>query len=162
MNRTTIFIGFIFFVIQTACYSQGAKTQGGTEAGKTNSVFSSFSKFSDGKETNLDKGVNIVTMFSLDCENCMQTAKQLGEMKKIEKLPSIYFLFLGTEEQVEDFFSVAECRFPYLILETSQFFLLLDAPYPPRVCLLNQGRINADFKAGNEFTKEKLKSVLTN
>jgi hypothetical protein len=127
---------------------------------KNTSIFSPFKKFNSGTEVDLDKGKNIVTMFSLDCEDCMETAKKIDEINITSKIPPVYFLFLGTEDQVDDFFSATQCRFPYIILESSIFFSLLDAPYPPRVCIMMNGKIISDFKAGNEFTKEKFKNAL--
>jgi hypothetical protein len=101
-------------------------------------------------------------MFSLDCDDCMETAKLIGEMSKSIKLPPVHILFLGTEDQVEIFFTVAECRFPYKILDPSAFFSLLNAPYPPRVCVMKDGKMMNDFKAGNEISKEKLQNALLN
>jgi hypothetical protein len=129
---------------------------------KNISSFAPFKKFNEGAEVDLNKGQHLVSMFSLDCDDCMETAKLIGEMNKSVKLPPVHILFLGTEDQVENFFTVAECRFPYKILDAQTFFSLLDAPYPPRVCIMKDGKIMADFKAGNEISKEKLEKALLN
>jgi hypothetical protein len=128
---------------------------------KNISIFSPIRKFNVGAEVDLDKGKHLVIMFSLDCDDCMGTAKQICEMNKSGKLPPVHILFLGVEDDVENFFTIAACRFPYKILEPQTFFSLLDAPYPPRVCVMNDGKIMADFKAGNEFSKEKLENALS-
>jgi hypothetical protein len=166
MRRKNINIAiFIFFegilLVFSGHHHLYAQNKSKENSLHSTSIFSPFKKFSGATEVDLDKGKNIVTMFSLDCEDCMETAKQIGEISKEIKLPSTYFLFLGTEEQIEDFFAEAQCRYPYIILDPSTFFSIIDAPYPPRVCLLTEGKITADFKAGNEFTKEKLKNALT-
>src|SRR3972149_4507541 len=59
----------------------------GTEETKANpiksvSVFASFKDFSDNQNVNLDEGIKLVCLFSLDCEDCMETARKLGQARK--------------------------------------------------------------------------------
>ena len=124
------------------------------------SMYAPFKNFSDGIPVNLDEGKKIVTLFSLDCEHCMETAKKIGELGKKIKLPPTYFLFWGTQDQVENFFTVAQCRFPYKILEPGVFFPLLgNAPAPPRVSYLHNGNIVGDYDF-NSFSIEKLEEAI--
>ncbi|HSZ25316.1 MAG TPA: MauE/DoxX family redox-associated membrane protein [Cytophagaceae bacterium] len=127
---------------------------------KKTSVYASFKKFNDGISTNLDEGRKIVTLFSLDCEHCMETAKKIGELSKKRSMPPTFFLFWGTEDQVENFFRVAQCRFPYKIIEPTLFFQLLgSAPSPPKVTYLCNGNILSEYD-NTTFKIEKLEEML--
>ncbi len=124
------------------------------------STYAPFKKFSDGTIADLDEGRKIVTLFSLECEHCMETAKKLGELAKKRKLPTTVFLFWGTEDQVENFFKVAQCRFPYKIIDPSTFFQLLgSAPSPPKVSFLCNGNMIAEFD-NSSFSIEKLEEAI--
>ena len=83
------------------------------EKPKVKSVFAAFREFSGGEIVNLDNGIKLVCLFSLDCEDCMQTAFKLGQAKNDWKnFPKVYILFLGEEEQVNNFFDAAAMTFP--------------------------------------------------
>jgi hypothetical protein len=124
------------------------------------SAYAPFKKYNDGIYTNLDEGRKIVTLFSLECEHCMETAKKIGELSRKKSIPAPYFLFWGSEDQVENFFKVAQCRFPYKIIEPTTFFQLLgSAPSPPKVMYLCNGNVLAEFDNAS-FTIEKLEEVL--
>ncbi len=124
------------------------------------SAYAPFKKFSDGVVADLDNGRKIVTLFSLECDHCMETAKKIGELSQKKSIPPVYYLFWGTEDQVENFFKVAQYRFPYKIIEPSTFFQLLgSAPSPPKVSVLCNGNIVADFD-NSTFSIEKLEEAL--
>ncbi len=124
------------------------------------SPYAAFKKFNNGMVADLDDGRKIVTLFSLECEHCMETAKKIGELSKKRTLPPVFFLFWGTEDQVENFFKVAECRFPYKVIDASIFFQLLgSAPAPPKVTFLCNGNTIAEYD-NKTFTIEKLDAVL--
>lgn len=115
------------------------------ESKKSVSIFGSFHNFSDEKNVNLDEGQKLVCLFSLDCEDCMETAHKLGQAKKeMANFPQIYILFLGEENQVNNFFDAAAMSFPYKIISAQSFFPLIKN-YPPRIVLLNNGRIIGDW-----------------
>ena len=116
---------------------------------KVKSVFAAFREFSGGEIVNLDNGIKLVCLFSLDCEDCMETARKLGKAKKEwNKFPSLYILFLGEEDQVKGFFEVAETIFSYKIISPQTFFPLIKN-YPPRIVLLNNGNIIGDWDYEN-------------
>lgn len=113
---------------------------------KTTSIFAPYKNFSTGITTNLDAGKNIVCLFNVDCDHCMQTCKDLVEINKTNKLPPVYILFWGDESQKEAFFKFAGGSFPYAFVDAGKFFRLLDkAPSPPRIVVLNEGNIVGDF-----------------
>ena len=124
---------------------------------KTTSIFAAYKSFNTGI-TNLDSGKNIVCLFNVDCDHCMQTAKDLVEWNKANKLPPVYILFWGEESQKEAFFKFAGGTFPYAFIDAGKFFRLLDkAPSPPRVVVLNEGNIVGDFTS-----KKNKKEALNN
>lgn len=122
---------------------------------RTISVFASFKEFSGNKSVNLDDGMKIVCLFSLDCEDCMETAFKLGQAKHDRNnFPPLYILFLGDEAQVNNFFDAAATTFPYKIISPQAFFPLIKN-YPPRIVLLNNGKIIGDWGYEN-FSVEDL------
>lgn len=124
------------------------------------SIYAGFKNYSDGVTANVDKGTSIVCMLSLECEHCMETARQIGELNKEQKLPPVYFLFFGSPGELDYFFEVAKYKFPYKIVEPQVFFPLLgDIPSPPRVSVLKEGNIVADFD-NDSFSKDKLKKAI--
>lgn len=123
---------------------------------KTTSIFAPYKNFSTGITTNLDAGKNIVCLFNVDCDHCMQSAKELVEFNKANKLPPIYILFWGDESQKEAFFKFSGGSFPYAFVDAGKFFRLLDkAPSPPRIVVLNEGNIVGDFTS-DTFKKQAL------
>ncbi len=116
-----------------------------TNPQKTASVFASFKVFSGNQLVNLDDGIKIVGLFSLDCEDCMETAFKLGQVKQEwNNFPPLYILFLGDEAQVNNFFDAAATTFPYKIISPQAFFPLIKN-YPPRIVLLKNGKIIGDW-----------------
>jgi len=127
---------------------------------KSVSVFASFKEFSENQTVNLDEGIKLVCLFSLDCEDCMETAHKLGNAKKEwSNFPPLYILFLGSEDQLNNFFDAAAMTFPYKIISPQSFFPLIKN-YPPRVVLLNNGNIIGDWGYEN-FNVEELRKNLT-
>jgi hypothetical protein len=123
---------------------------------RTTSIFAPYKTFSTGINTDLDAGKNIVCLFNVDCDHCMQTCKDLIEFNKANKLPPVYILFWGDESQKDAFFKFAGGSFPYAFVDAGKFFRLLDkAPSPPRVVVLNEGNIVGDFTS-DTFKKQAL------
>lgn len=111
------------------------------------SIFAPYTNFSNGA-TNLDAGRQIVCLFNVDCDHCMNTAKEICEINKTSKLPPVHIIFWGEESQKDAFFKFAGCTFPYTFVEATKFFRLLDkAPSPPRIVVLNEGNIVGDFSS---------------
>ncbi len=124
---------------------------------KTVSVYTPFSVFTtlDGSKTvDLNDGEKIVAILSLDCDHCIAAAKCLSELYKKGKIPKVYALFLGEENQVNPFFEQTGYAFPYIILPPEKFFPLLEQN-PPRIVYLNNGNVISD-QSGEAFSAEKL------
>jgi hypothetical protein len=118
------------------------------------SIFSGITDFNIGK-VNLDKGIKIVALFSLDCEHCLEAAKEISQLK----LPNVYVLFLGDEEQVEPFFKESNSVFPFKIIDPSLFFRLLEKS-PPRISLLAEGNLYKNWDS-DSFNSKELKKAVT-
>ncbi len=126
---------------------------------KSVSVFAPFKDFGSNQTVNLDEGIKLVCLFSLDCEDCMETAHKLGQAKKDWKnFPPIYVLFLGKDEQIKGFFEAAETTFPYKIISAQTFFPLINN-HPPRVVLMNYGNVIGDWNY-ESFDLDKLNAKL--
>ncbi len=124
---------------------------------RVESEFTKYKEFSNGS-IDLNSGLKIVTLFSLDCEHCLQAAKELAELKKKIKLPSVYSLFLGSKEEVQPFFNNVGMQFSYLILEPREFFMLLQEA-PPKIVLLAEGNKIKEW-TGNNFSQSDLRKTL--
>lgn len=132
------------------------------------SVFGRYHTFSKGVTANLDEGVKVVCMFNLECDHCMATCKEMGELGKTMSMPAYLICWSepGNDPVVYQplaftFFKTAGTEYPYTVVGPETFFPLLgSAPSPPRVVVLHNGNIIADWDS-NSFSKEKLKEVLT-
>ena len=146
--------------VQVATETSIAEKITANEKPKVKSLFAAFREFSGGEIVNLDNGIKLVCLFSLDCEDCMETAYKLGQAKKDWKnFPPLYILFLGEEEQVNNFFDAAAMTFPYKIISPQTFFPLIKN-YPPRIVLLNNGNIIGDWGYEN-FSVDELKKRIS-
>jgi hypothetical protein len=111
---------------------------------KVPSPFGKFHSFSYGIEDNLDEGIKLVALLSLDCDHCLEAAYEIGELQKVMLIPPTYFLFYGEEENVRPFFEEAGVDVPYIILDAQSFFPLIKKA-PPRVSLLEDGYIIGEW-----------------
>ncbi|MHA3788822.1 MauE/DoxX family redox-associated membrane protein [Flavobacterium hauense] len=77
--------------------------------------------------SNVDKGKKIVALFAPGCEHCMETAKQLTEMKaKNKDFPQVQIIFMDEEaEKIPDFFKFAGAQYPHKIIDIITFWKVL-------------------------------------
>ena len=127
------------------------KTSLGTSGKKAVVKPSRFTIFNDENVT-LTNGVCIAAFLSLDCDHCIEIALELGLLH--QRLPfSMYYIFLGDEEKVPDFFSDTLAEFPYTIPRPVNFFDFIgDAP--PRIYSLKEGQILAFWDLDNFSVQE--------
>jgi thiol-disulfide isomerase/thioredoxin len=123
-----------------------------------NPVSSQFNKYTyfEGKgRVDLTSGNKLVAVFSLDCEHCQETAKELAKIQKEKRdLPEIYVLFFSEGgNTVETFNSITHSNFPYTMIDVGEFFDLIGSS-PPRVYILKDGLV---IKFWDEKINEKLK-----
>ena len=83
-------------------------------------VKSGYEKYFPGIDT--DK--KILCYFVPGCDHCMDTAKELNEMRKKDKnFPPIYVIFMNEEpEKVPTFFEFAGTKFPYKMIDVIPFW----------------------------------------
>src|SRR6478735_3805325 len=87
------------------------------------SVFSRYHTFSKGVTTNLDEGVKVVCMFNLECDHCMATCKEMGELGKTMSMPAYLICWSepGNDPTVYQplaaiFFKTAGTEYPYTVV----------------------------------------------
>jgi hypothetical protein len=131
-----------------------------SEPAKTTSKYAPFKNFSNGVTTDLDEGIKIVAMYNTGCEHCMDNAKQVCEISKKIKLPPVYILFWGSENEVPAFFEFSKCIQPYKILEPQVFFPLIGKANFPQLTLLQNGNIIGQWE-GDDAPK-KLEEAVKN
>lgn len=83
-------------------------------------VKSGYEKFFPGIDTNK----KILCYFVPGCDHCMETAKELNEMRKKDKnFPPIYVIFMNEEpEKIPTFFEFAGTKFPYKLIDIIPFW----------------------------------------
>ncbi len=86
--------------------------------------FSNYTNFNNAGRVDLTEGGNLVAIFFIDCEHCIETAK---EIKKLENetatLQNFYILFSGEEtDSVQHFLSQTNIEPPYLRIPIEDFF----------------------------------------
>jgi thiol-disulfide isomerase/thioredoxin len=76
---------------------------------------------------NADKGKKIIGLFAPGCEHCMETAKQLTEMRaKNKDFPELEIIFMDEEaEKIPDFFKFAGAQYPYKVIDIITFWKVL-------------------------------------
>lgn len=125
----------------------------------SHSSFGEFHNFSDSKDVNLDSGIKITALLSLDCDHCMAAAKEIVALSRKMKLPPVYFLYLGVPEQLKSFYAGSGANnIPYKIINARTFFSLLKDS-PPRIVLLKNGNIIGDW-GSKDFSAMVLKKKL--
>ena len=122
-------------------------------------VKSGYEKYFPGIDT--DK--KILCYFVPGCDHCMDTAKELNEMRKKDKnFPPIYVIFMNEEpEKVPTFFEFAGTKFPYKMIDVIPFWTELGSGRDtPGVKYLWNGNefkyydgINENKFNGTEFKK---------
>jgi len=120
---------------------------------QSSSVYAKYVMYS-GKYANPDEGEKIIVVFSLDCEHCLASAKDIALLTKKEKLPQILGIYFGGEEEVPEFEKQSGIKIPYYLADAAHFFPLL-SKNPPRVSYIVNGNITANWE-GDDFTVARL------
>lgn len=87
-----------------------------------------------------DRGIMIVAFLSLDCDHCLAVATALNQNSASLKKAGRYYLFLGSEDQIEPFFSQSGGSVSNNLLTPQKFYPHLNSA-PPKVILLVNGNI---------------------
>ena len=72
----------------------------------------------------IDNDKKILCYFVPGCDHCMDTAKELNEMRKKDKnFPPVYVIFMDEEpEKIPTFFEFAGTKFPYKMIDVIPFW----------------------------------------
>lgn len=125
---------------------------------KVKSIFSDFNTFSEIGKVDINSGLKILAFLSLSCEHCQKTALEITQLKIRHQNLQVLYYFLGSEEDIEPFFLNGGSTFPYMFLRAGDFFNFVDG-IPPRVFILENGNIVADFQQ-EEFPKEQADKII--
>ena len=125
------------------------------------SMKSAYSKYF----TNIDKGRKIICFFAPDCPHCLQTAKELTELKKADKnFPEIKIVFMDeSAEKIPDFFKFAGAEYPSMVLDILSFGYALGSPYStPGVIYLWNGNVQKFYNGidKDKFNKAEFKNIV--
>jgi|CXWL01.1.fsa_nt_gi hypothetical protein len=94
----------------------------------------------NGKRIDLSSGKKIVCFFSMHCKFCQLAAKKISVIQqKSQKKLTVYYVFFGEKEDLENFWEEAETiKVPYAIIPVLDFFKLSGKSLPS-IYFLNDG-----------------------
>lgn len=96
----------------------------------------------------LEEGKKVVGIFSSGCEFCMMTAQKLSLMQQFYGFPEedVLYVFMGTEEGVEQFYTASEStHYPYIIYEDVIQLLKINNGYFPILLLMQDGEVVHEY-----------------
>lgn len=105
----------------------------------------------------LRAGKKVVGIFSSGCEYCMMTAQKLSLMQSYYGFSEqdILYVFMGTEEGVERFFTESEStRYPYVIYDDVVQLLKINNGFFPIVVMLENGQVIHEYGFRNMKEEE--------
>ncbi|HWZ22319.1 MAG TPA: DoxX family protein [Cytophagaceae bacterium] len=113
---------------------------------------------SKGSKIDFRKGEFILAFMSVECLHCKNAAYKLYIINKQKKLPPIYMILLGTEEEVPNFVSETKADFPYYLFNKTDFFQIAGNSVP-RIFYIKSGIVKAKFDS-NSLTETSLSEAL--
>jgi uncharacterized membrane protein YphA (DoxX/SURF4 family)/thiol-disulfide isomerase/thioredoxin len=144
---------------------------------KVKSIISEFHNFNEfeynGKKikSNIDEGKSIVCVFNPECDHCLDLAKKLKSISKNSINVKIHFLFYNPDEsdiinmkkQISIFMKNSNLNVPFNLIDINSFSkLLINAPAPPRLTLLENGKIIYDYIGIERLDFKKIKQLIVN
>jgi len=124
----------------------------------TKNLLIKYAKFTDGTVMQLEKGRQLVCLFSLTCSHCQQAYKEICEISQDGELPTLYLLTYGTEYDLKFFFNLAEgCKYTYMRTENyGNFKRMLEGEDFPRILAFKDGEITKTWNTEN-YSEESLR-----
>ena len=130
-------------------------------------VQSKFAEFTDfeGKKVNLDEDRKIVCLFVPGCDHCRHAAKEIVALRKKNKLPPVYVLFMDEELfKLPEFFRETGSNFPYTVVnDIPKFFKLLgNNANTPGIFYMWNGNIIKSYEGtgANEFKPAEMMEII--
>ena len=112
---------------------------------KVKSKYAQFTTFGN-KTVNLDDGKKLLCLFAPGCDHCQAAAKEICKLKQKASFPEVYVIFLDEEaEKIPDFFKIANCTFPYKVLDIPTFFKNLGDDQTPAIRYLWNGNVMKSY-----------------
>lgn len=136
-------------VVNTTGAIDTVKTEKPKAADEPAARKSAYAKYFPG----IDKGKRIIGLFAPGCDHCMETAKQLTQLKaKNKDFPEISIIFMDEEpEKIPDFFKFAGAQYPYKTIDVITFWNVLgNTKDTPGVVYLWNGNIIKDWEGIND------------
>ncbi len=100
----------------------------------------------------LQEGKKVIGIFSTGCEYCKLTAQKLSLMQSYYGFPEddVLYIFMGTEDGVEQFFSTSEStRYPYVIYDDVKRLLKVNNGIFPILVMLEDGHLVHEYGLRN-------------
>ena len=116
------------------------------------------------EEWHLSQGKKVVCIFSSSCDFCKMTAQKLNLMQRFYDFPEtdVLYVFMGTEEGVEQFFEESEStRYQYVIYDDLKRLLKINNGVIPVLLLLEDGEIIHEYGFRNMEEREIKKFFLS-
>ncbi len=143
-------------IIDTTTANVGAQKDTGRKAleekspKKVKSKYAQFTSFGN-KTVNLDDGKKLLCLFAPGCDHCQAAAKEICKLKQKSGFPEVYVIFLDEEaEKIPDFFKIANCTFPYKVLDIPTFFKNLGDDQTPTIRYLWNGNVMKSYNGTGE------------
>lgn len=105
----------------------------------------------------LQEGRKVVGIFSTGCEYCKMTAQKLSLMQSYYGFPEedVLYIFMGTEEGVEQFFETSEStRYPYVVYDDVKRLLSINNGIFPILVMLEDGHVTYEYGFRNMKEEE--------
>ena len=101
---------------------------------------------------NLTEGRKVVGIFSSGCDYCMMTAQKTSLMQQFYGFPEedVFYIFMGTEEGVENFYQESESTtYPYIIYDDVVSLLQMTNGVFPILLLMDNGTVVHEYTFRN-------------
>jgi len=107
-----------------------------------NLVFTQYTYFENEGRVDLTSGNNLVAVFFIDCEHCMNAAENIVKLEKeTGRISNLYILFAGEDsDSVQSFIDKTQIGYPYFRIPLEDFFGLIGNS-PPRIYWLKDGKV---------------------
>ncbi|PIQ09506.1 MAG: hypothetical protein COW71_06065 [Ignavibacteriales bacterium CG18_big_fil_WC_8_21_14_2_50_31_20] len=107
-----------------------------------NLVFTQYTNFENEGRVDLTNGNNLVAVFFIECEHCIETAQEIVKLEnETGNISNLYILFAGEDsDSIHSFIDKTQIVHPYFRIPLEDFFGLIGNS-PPRIYWLKDGKV---------------------
>jgi len=107
-----------------------------------NLVFTQYTNFENEGRVDLTNGNNLVAVFFIECEHCIETAQEIVKLEnETGNISNLYILFAGEDsDSIHSFIDKTQIDHPYFRIPLEDFFGLIGNS-PPRIYWLKDGKV---------------------